>query len=415
MIKKILLPVVLLFSLVTFAQQATSSPYSFYGIGDIRFKGTVENRLMGGVAVFPDSIHMNLQNPASYSGLKLSTFAIGSGFNATKLHSFQGDDKAQRTTVDYMAIGMPILRKSTVTFGLIPYSSVGYKISNTDALGTIRRFQGRGGLNKVFVGYGYEINKQLSVGLDLSYNFGTIKTDNIKYISGIQYGAEEVNESDMSGLSVKIGAIYQRKINKHDFFASATFMPQSNLRNRNARNVYTVEYAEEGVSPTIVDAFDQIQLTNTIKLPTQFSLGAGYGTAKKWLIGTEIVFKQSNSFGNRFQDVNQASFENGFVYSLGGYYIPNYSAFSGYFKKVTYRAGLRYEKTGMVIRNESIMDQAVTGGFGFPLGGLFSNINLGVEYGKKGTAKANLVEEKYTNVIMSFSLNDKWFVQRKFD
>jgi long-subunit fatty acid transport protein len=61
-------------SLVGFAQEGTSSPYSFYGIGDVRFKGTVENRSMAGVAVEQDSIHMNLENPASFANLKLTTF-----------------------------------------------------------------------------------------------------------------------------------------------------------------------------------------------------------------------------------------------------------------------------------------------------------------------------------------------------
>jgi len=50
-----------------------------------------------------------------------------------------------------------------------------------------------------------------------------------------------------------------------------------------------------------------------------------------------------------------------------------------------------------------------------PLGGTFSNLNMGVEYGRKGTTKANLVQENYTNVVMSLSLNDKWFVKRKYD
>jgi hypothetical protein len=50
-----------------------------------------------------------------------------------------------------------------------------------------------------------------------------------------------------------------------------------------------------------------------------------------------------------------------------------------------------------------------------PLGGTFSNLNIGVEYGQKGTTKANLVRENYTNVVMSLSLNDKWFVKRKYD
>jgi len=171
----------------------------------------------------------------------------------------------------------------------------------------------------------------------------------------------------------------------------------------------------EGTTPAIVDSFDPITSKNTVKLPTQVTVGLGYGQAKKWMLGTELLLKQSSNFGNRFSDLNQASFENGFQYSVGGYYVPNYSAFSGYFKRVTYRAGFRYEKTGLVIRQESNKDYAFTGGFGFPLGGLFSNINLGVEYGRRGTAKANLVEENYTNVIMSFSFNDKWFVRSKYD
>lgn len=417
MIKKIFLPVFVFFSLATFAQQATSSPYSFYGIGDVRFRGTVENRLMGSVAVFPDSIHINLQNPASYAGLKLSTFTIGAGYNQTNLESYQGKDKAQRTTVDYMAIGMPIFNKATVAFGLMPYSSVGYRVSTGDYVPRILRYNGEGGLNRVFVGYGYEINKSLSLGVDMFYNFGSIETTNTQYLTGleVQNGAMEINRSEMSGLSFRFGAMYQKKWDKRNLFASVSVTPQSNLRSNNTRTVSSVSLVPEGVTPTILDSFDPITDKNTLKLPTQLTVGLGYGEAKKWMLGTELLLKQSSSFGNRFSDLNQASFENGFQYSVGGYYVPNYSAFSGYFKRVTYRAGFRYEKTGLVIRQESIKDYAVTGGFGFPLGGLFSNINLGVEYGRRGTAKANLVEENYTNVIMSFSFNDKWFVRSKYD
>jgi hypothetical protein len=60
MIKKIIVSFSLLLSLVSFAQEGTSSPYSFYGIGDVRFKGTIENTSMGGMSVIPDSIHMNI-------------------------------------------------------------------------------------------------------------------------------------------------------------------------------------------------------------------------------------------------------------------------------------------------------------------------------------------------------------------
>jgi hypothetical protein len=39
------------------AQENSSSPYSFLGIGTKAFRGTVENRSMGGLGMLGDSIH----------------------------------------------------------------------------------------------------------------------------------------------------------------------------------------------------------------------------------------------------------------------------------------------------------------------------------------------------------------------
>ncbi|HMK06341.1 MAG TPA: hypothetical protein VK476_02360 [Flavobacterium sp.] len=422
MIKKILIAVFLLFSFVTIAQQATSSPYSFYGIGEVRFKGTVENRLMGSMAVIPDSIHINLQNPASYSSLKLATFTVGGSFNSSRLNSSQGNDKAQRTTVDYLAVGLPVGKSSGVTFGLLPYSSVGYRVSNegysvnetNQTIKILKKYEGKGGLNKVFAGYGYQINKNFRIGADLSYNFGTIETKSIRYQSDVDYGSQEKNTSEFSGITFNIGAMYERKINKHDFYSSFRFTPQSNLKSNNERVISSILYSED-YTPGIISQLTPIISNTTLKLPSEVAFGAGFGKSKKWVVGAEVTFKQSGDMTNRFSDITGASFENRIQYSLGGYFVPNYTSFSNYFKKITYRAGFRYEKTGLVIRNESIRDYSFTGGFGLPLGGAFSNLNVGLEYGRKGTAKANLVEENYMNVIMSFSLNDKWFVKRRYE
>ena len=129
MIKKIIISACLLLSLISFAQEGTSSPYSFYGIGDIRFKGTIESRSMAGVAIEQDSIHIDLENPGSYSNLKLTTFSLGGTFGTKNLKSDSGSASARRTTLDYMAVGLPF-GKFGVGFGLIPYSSVGYKIES---------------------------------------------------------------------------------------------------------------------------------------------------------------------------------------------------------------------------------------------------------------------------------------------
>jgi hypothetical protein len=370
---------------------------------------------MGGISIAPDSIHVNLQNPASYSSLKLTTFTIGSTFSATKFKSYNGDNKAQRTTLDYLAVALP-LKKFGVAFGLIPYSTVGYKVKTIDDVNQeIRQYSGSGGMNKVFAGVGYQVTPKLSVGADFTYNFGRIITNNIKYLGDSQLGTQEKNTSDLSGFNVNIGAMYNRKITKKlDFYSGITYTPQSNLKSQNERDIFSIKYLGD-LTSTPVDYLDTITSKATIKLPSKLAIGAGIGESKKWLIGTEVTFLGSNSFSNRLSSVSNASYENGIKYSVGGFYIPNYNSFSNYFKKITYRGGFRYEKTGLIINEQSIKDYAFTGGIGLPMIGTFSNINVGFELGRRGTAKANLVEENYTNVIISLSLNDKWFSRRKYD
>jgi hypothetical protein len=424
MIKKIIVSISLLFSLVSFAQEGTSSPYSFYGIGDVRFKGTVENTSMGGLSVVPDSIHLNMVNPAMYSSLKLTTYAVGGTFSVNKLTTDTQSEKAQRTALNYLAVGIP-LKKLGIGFGLIPYSSVGYslKSSSTDsnALVTDSYDKGDGGVNKVFLGFGYQLTKGLSIGADIQYNFGQINTQNIsiRYDANglpIQYATKEINKSIVNGANINTGISYQTKLNnKINLFTSATYSPSSSINLTNTRTVSLVQTVNGIDSATVGDPSEITVPSTKLNLPSKYSIGLGIGDSKKWIIGTELVFQNSSNFGNRFNDVSNVSYQNATKFTLGGYYIPNYKSFTNYFSRMVYRGGLRYENTGLVINNTSIKDAALTLGLGLPMRGTFSNINIGVEFGNRGTKSAGLVNENYMNFNIGLSLNDRWFVKRKYD
>jgi hypothetical protein len=300
-------------------------------------------------------------------------------------------------------------------FGLIPYSSVGYRIRNENTDGLVKRYEGTGGLNKVFLGCGYKINSKLSVGVDFNYNFGKIETKNIQKSPDLQFGTQEYNSAGLSGVTVNLSAIYQRKVNaKLDAFGSIIYTPESKLQSRNTRVISSVLYSDI-YDPQDVDQLENSNNSYTIILPSKITFGLGIGQNKKWMIGSELTFQQTSKFGNRTDDVSNVIYRDVVKYSLGGYFIPNYSAFSNYFKKITYRGGFRYENTGMTINNENLKDYAFSAGLGLPLGGAFSNLNIGVEYGRRGTAKALLIEENYTNLLLSLSLNDRWFNKRKYD
>jgi hypothetical protein len=331
------------------------------------------------------------------------------------MKSSVNEGNARRTTMDYLAVGLP-MGKFGAGFGLVPYSSVGYKIeTKTDGVAqNSNKYTGSGGVNKAFVGLGYAISSKFNIGLDLSYNFGKMKTSSL-VVKEIESSSREINESDMSGASFTVGLTYRSKINnKLSFFSSLTFSPESNLKLANDRKIAIVQLLTNGAE--IETDYNDIEVNDkTIKLPSKFSFGAGIGEFKKWMVGTEITFQQSNTMENRFDDITKGTFENAAKYAIGGYFIPNYNSFSNYWNKVTYRGGLRYENTGLILNNRSINDMGMTLGLGLPLSGTFSNINVGFEYGKRGTPTDGLVRENYANFTIGLSFNDKWFVRRLYN
>ncbi|WP_338646420.1 hypothetical protein V5J73_13105 [Flavobacterium sp. KS-LB2] len=416
MIKKIIISACLLLSLVSFAQEGTSSPYSFYGIGDVRFKGALENRSMAGLAVEQDSIHINLQNPASFANLKLTTFTLGGTYGTTTLKNTTESANATRTTLDYLAVGLP-LGKFGLGFGLIPYSSVGYKIESISGNATEnnKRFNGTGGLNKAFLGVGYKIAPNFNIGADVNYNFGKIETNSLEFITGVPIGTRELNSADLSGVNFNLGMMYQTKIYKKiTLFSSLTYSLESSLTSKNTRNIATVVY-NSNFDVAVVDALDDIKTEASMTMPSKISLSGGIGEARKWLIGGAVSYGKTSGQANDYNNEANVGYGKYGSVSLGGYYIPNYNSFTSYTKRMVYRAGIKYEKTGLVINSESINDMGLTFGLGLPITGSFSNVNFGFELGKKGTTKANLVQENYANFSVGFSLNDKWFEKRKFN
>ena len=94
MIRNTVFIITLLISSVVFSQSGTASPYSFSGLGDINFRGTQINRFMGDLDVYNDSIHANLNNPAAYGDLKLTTYSLGLNYRSTEMTS----------SIDYLSL-----------------------------------------------------------------------------------------------------------------------------------------------------------------------------------------------------------------------------------------------------------------------------------------------------------------------
>ncbi len=421
MLKKILIALLCFAAYGVNAQNGTVSPYSFFGIGDLRAAGTVENQMMGGLSMYTDSIHLNLKNPAGYGKLRLTTYSAALSHKELRLKSFTEEQNTSVTNLDYLAIGVPLSERFAAGFGLKPYSSVGYNLisenTNSNQATVINEYSGEGGLNQVYLSLGYQPAKDLHLGATVNFNFGQLKNRRVQGVENVQLGTLDSRESEVNGYDFNYGATYAPKLReKYTLFTSITVNTQVNLVSENSQRIGSFSRTTGNEIEVVEVNLAARGLKNTeLKIPTTTTLGLGFGEDRKWFMGAEYSFQGLSSFTNEFIRVQNLQYQDASSLAFGGFFIPDYSSFSGYLKRITYRAGIRLDKTGMVVNNTEINNFGITFGLGLPLGRDFSNLNLGFELGRRGTTSADLIEESYLKVNVGLSLNDRWFRKRQID
>ncbi len=421
MIKNFVVAIVCIATLGLHAQDGTVSPYSYFGIGDLRSNGSIENQMMGGVSMYGDSIHVNLANPAAYSKLGLVVYTIGLSHRELRLKSFTDEQNSSVTNLDYLSIGLPLGKGFGLGLGIMPYTSVGYNVVseniNTNGATVNNQFFGSGGLNRIYLSLGYQITKDFSLGVTGNFNFGSLESSTIQSVEDVLFGTINIKDSRVNGFDFNYALNYTPKVSaKHTLYTSLLVNTQANLTSDNNEQIGSFSTATgQSIETTEVNLHAQMLKYTFVKIPTTTTLGVGYGEDKKWFVGAEYSFQGFSNFSNDFLAVQNLEYNDASTIRLGGYFIPEYTSFTSYAKRITYRAGLRQTKTGMVFNNKEINDFGITFGMGLPLGGSFSNINLGFELGRRGTTSADLIEESYFKVNLGLSLNDKWFLKRKIN
>jgi hypothetical protein len=434
-LKKNLFYIILSLISINSFSQGSASPYSFYGIGSLNFNGTTENRAMGRLSMVTDSIHMNFRNPASFTGNDLKAFnnegrlvkfTVSVGNSDINFKTQNASAKSTTTSFDYLGMSVP-MGKFGMGFGLIPHSSVGYKLESLDDADLIKyKYSGKGGLNKVLLGLAYQFSESLALGMNFDYNFGNIQNNGVEFLydddsEPLDYHSREANRSDLSGFSYNLGITFKPMLTDVIQLHSAfTYSPDYNLNSDNSRTFSSIvinsNSGEEYPINEINVDLESLGLKETnLSMPSKTSIGFGIGKIKKWFIGTEYTFVNTSVFKSDLINIDNSSYEDGSTISFGGYFIPEFSSFNNLLKRIVYRSGIYFEKTGLIINDQSISEVGMTFGVGIPVGNMFSNLNLALEVGNRGTTDANLVEEKFANLKMSLSLNDRWFVKRKYN
>jgi hypothetical protein len=199
-IGKSILTAILIFTCSqAFSQTLSNSPYSRFGLGELQNPGFAQNVALGGGGygwrcdTFTPS-YINVVNPASFSSFRLTTIEMGLLSNTTQFETTDQKFKLNNTSFGYISVGLPVSKHWGLAFGVMPYTTVGYKISDSQAKDTLGRvnynYEGTGGLNRVYLGNGFKLlgtkyaertGVDLSAGVNASYIFGSI--NNIRRVT----------------------------------------------------------------------------------------------------------------------------------------------------------------------------------------------------------------------------------------
>lgn len=414
--KKLIGLLIIFLSIQSFAQRSNSSPYSFFGIGDESDQKTVEEISMGKIGTaFNSSYQLTFSNPAALAHLRVTTFMLAGENKLLMVNDGTNTESASAASLSYMAIGIPIGNKAGFSFGLQPNTTVGYSLLQELSNGS-NLFSGDGGTNRVFLGFGYKLPKNISIGLEAAYIFGNIENMLLNRQDDVQFATMHKTDAEITGFTAKVGIQYNKKINdKLTLKAGGVVNLKNDLSNEGNEYLFSLDNIGGGiVRPR--DTIINNSFTNTVKTPLKTTLSVGLGQENKWYAGVEYSFQGALEIANDVLGQSTiTSFDNSNRVSIGGLFTPKFNSITNYWQRVTYRAGVNFKQTGLVINSTAINDFGISFGVGLPVGQQLSNLNLGFEFGKRGEISNGLIKENYLNFRLSLTLNDRWFRKRNIN
>lgn len=466
-------------SIRSFAQSSnTSSPYSRYGMGDLPGKGFAQGFAMGGshIALQNDTTELffiNSGNPASYANLRLTAAELGLNYSGVQLVNRSNTQLVHNASLAYVALAFPIKKWWGSSLGLLPYSSVGYAISDSSIVKSVGQvdylYEGSGGINQLYWGnaikplYGLpdafrnskkyarllqenrvadirkimnrkKLAQGLSLGFNTSYLFGNVENSkrSIFQPTVVALNTRSKTSTRISDVYFDYGMQYSFTIdtlNGRDlkdnvkWMMGATFTAQTKVNAKVDTLTYNYYYGSSGeeiLRDTVKQSKDS---KGSITFPLSFGVGVGFKKGDRWYVTADFAMQNWSSY----QAFNTTQgLKNSMRISAGVQYIPNSkyavskNPLEGYAKRINYRAGLRFAKTALVLKNTQLNEYALSLGVGLPVGRSyilqnFSMVNIGLELGQRGTITNGLIRENFMKVSVGFTINDRWFVKAKID
>ncbi len=416
--------ILLTFFTLTFAQRPTNNPFSRYGVGELYYQGFGQNLAMGhtGIAYYSQFGFSKL-NPASYTAMGRQHVAFTFSFNI-KANQFETQDSSIYSNIadmSHIAAVIPVMKNWYLSLGVQPYSGIGYNIRSYDTAVTgsstlpyVLNYQGSGGINQFYIGTAIKPYKNLSLGTNAYFRWGTFDRLSSLYISENTFTESSTYDYTLinTGFAFDFGLLWNDTIINHEkrnvfnYSIGLTYSPASTLNGLEKRlitrntQLFGINYTDTLVNDTI--------LRYTLPLASSFGIGIAFKIYDIYA----FEFNYSKELWNNLDVFDMSSLlKNSELYSFGFQYCKDPFS-SRYFNRMRFRLGGFVHKTYLNLNNTPIDQYGITFGVGLPAHSAI--VNLSFEIGTKGTLNNNLFKENYILFNLDLSMHDIWFIKRKY-
>jgi hypothetical protein len=400
------------------SSELSNSTYNFFGLGERLFYGNAESMTMGGVShAYVSQFNNNFFNPASAYQQSLTSFQAGAKISRVEQSYDTASQKFNLGRFAYANFSFPITRYLTSTIGAMPYYSKNYNVEVLNVPTTFGlsdyTFSSKGNINKIYLSNGFNpfipLNvkgyNNFSLGLQVVYNFGSFDSQRYLKFQNTSTGIYNTNIVDtlrLWGFDYAIGIQNKFKVSKHHSFSyGISFRPSSSLTQE---NTYYANLSQKLGSSSINVSDFRVDTTRLVT-PNIFHAGVGYYLDSNLFVGVDYRYEP---WKNQFSNWNTFS-----SFHVGAEYFLNKTK-SNFFEATLYRIGYRRTNLGIMALGQPLIEDAISFGFVFPLLKSFSKLNLAFELSRRGNKLANL-QENYGSIILGLTVNDRWFIKRKYD
>lgn len=405
------------------AQSGTNSPYSQYGLGTLSEQASGFNRGMNGLGLgFHEHNQINSLNPASYASIDSLSFIFDAGISGQITNYKEGDVKvnAKNANFEYLVAGFRVAKHVGVSFGILPFSNIGYEYSNTARIGSsstsyVNTYRGTGGLHQVYLGVGWMPIKGFAIGMNGSYLWGDYTRSVVNsYSDSYANTLSRYYSATVNSYKLDFGAQYTHRFSPKDELTIGVAYSIGHNLGATPECKEISQNTQTGVSDTV----SHVGL-NKLALPSVYSAGLMWNHGGKLKVGVDYNLQKWSTIDvpqYAGMGIQGLSYIDRHKFTFGGEICPQENG-RAFLKRVHYRFGASYATNYLKINGvDGPKEYSVSAGFGIPVVNNYNNrslLNISAQWVRQDSK--DFVTENSFRINIGLTFNERWFAKWKME